>query len=326
MMKVLVVGLGSIGQRHTRLLAAQGEYVVDACDELPAARERLGDLAINQFFSSYKEALQSKPDVVFLCSPTPYHVAHVMTALEAGCHVFCEKPLTYSLAEGNRLLERMHGSDRHVNIGFHLHFHKGLMEMKRIIGEGLIGEVLQVDARVGTYITLKNSVTRYQREQKGSLFGDYTHQFDLLYWLTGRKPDKMLVLAAEREGVELSSDPNIADILFRFRDPMQAHIHLNYIQMPQRHTYEITGTKGWVYLDAENMYADIGSAEANTLSRVQFVQERDDMYREEHRLFFKSIDEGTRQESPIADALISTAIYETAMRAYLSGEWETINY
>jgi predicted dehydrogenase len=326
MMKVLVVGLGSIGQRHTRLLAAQGEYVVDACDELPAARERLGDLAINKFFSSYKEALQSKPDVVFLCSPTPYHVAHVMTALEAGCHVFCEKPLTYSLAEGNRLLERMHGSDRHVNIGFHLHFHKGLMEMKRIIGEGLIGEVLQVDARVGTYITLKNSVTRYQREQKGSLFGDYTHQFDLLYWLTGRKPEKMLVLAAEREGVELSSDPNIADILFRFRDPMQAHIHLNYIQMPQRHLYEITGTKGWLFLDADHMYMDIGLSIDQSSVRVSFEQERDDIYKAEHRCFFDAIAAGARQETTVEDAMVSTAMYETAMGAYRSGNWQEIVY
>jgi predicted dehydrogenase len=326
MMKVLVVGLGSIGQRHARLLGERPELEITVCDASAAAIERLGTSNTRQVFHSYDEALKSKPDAVFLCTPTSYHIEQVVAALEHGCQVFCEKPLTNSLGAGKNLLRLMQDSSLHVNVGFHLHFHKGLMALKKQIAEGLIGEIIQLDARVGTYITLKNSVTRYQAHQQGSLFGDYTHQFDLLYWLTGKKPEKMLMLAAERGGVELSSDPNVADLLFRFDDPFQAHIHLNYIQMPQRHTYEITGTKGWVYLDAENMYADIGSAEANTLSRVQFVQERDDMYREEHRLFFKSIDEGTRQESPIADALISTAIYETAMRAYLSGEWETINY
>jgi predicted dehydrogenase len=326
MMKVLVVGLGSIGQRHARLLGELPELQIDVCDASTAAIERLGTAGVHEVYHSFDEALKAKPDVVFLCTPTSYHIEQVVVALEHGCHVFCEKPLTNSLTAGKDLLRLMQDSSLHVNVGFHLHFHKGLVALKKQIEEGLIGEIVQLDARVGTYITLKNSVTRYQADQKGSLFGDYTHQFDLLYWLTGKKPEKMLILAAERGGMELSSDPNVADILFRFADPFQAHIHLNYIQMPQRHNYEITGTKGWVYLDAENMYADIGTLQDNAVHRIHFTQERDDMYRAEHRLFFKSIIEGTSQESPIADALISTAMYETTMRAYLSGEWEVINY
>jgi predicted dehydrogenase len=326
MMKVLVVGLGSIGQRHARLLRELPGLQIDVCDASTVAIERLGNVGVNEVYNSFDEALKSKPDAVFLCTPTIYHIEQVITALENGCHVFCEKPLTNSLAAGKDLLRFTQESSLHVNIGFHLHFHKGLVSVKKQIEEGLIGEIIQLDARVGTYITLKNSVTRYQADQKGSLFGDYTHQFDLLYWLTGKKPLQMLMLASERCGMELSSDPNVADILFRFADPFQAHIHLNYVQMPQRHSYEITGTKGWVYLDAENMYADIGSLQDNLVYRVHFSQDRDDMYREEHRLFFKSIIDGTRQESPIEDALISTAIYETAMRTYVSKNWENIIY
>lgn len=326
MMRVLVVGLGSIGQRHARLLGERADLEIDVCDASDEAIARLGAVHVGSVFYSYEEALKTKPDAVFLCTPTSYHIEQVLAALQHGCHVFCEKPLTNSLAAGKKLLGFIQDSSLHVNVGFHLHFHKGLVALKQLIAEGRLGDIVQLDARVGTYITLKNSVTRYQAHQQGSLFGDYTHQFDLLYWLTGKKPDQMLIQAAERGGVELSSDPNVADILFRFPDPFQAHIHLNYIQMPQRHSYEITGTKGWVYLDAENMYADIGNAKDGTVSRLTFAQERDDLYREEHRLFFKGIAEGTRQESPIADALISTAMYETAMRAYLSGQWENINY
>ena len=326
MMKVLVVGLGSIGQRHARLLAKRSDLVIDVCDASTAAIERLGNIDVHDIFHSLEEALKAKPDAVFLCTPTSYHIQQVVIALEQGCQVFCEKPLTNSLAAGKDLHRMMQGSSLHVNVGFHLHFHKGLVALKKQIQEGLIGEIVQLDMRVGAFITLKNSVTRYQAGQKGSLFGDYTHQFDLLYWLTGKKPEQMLILAAERGGMELSSDPNVADILFRFADPFQAHIHLNYVQMPQRHSYEITGTKGWVYLDAENMYADIGTLEDNAVRRLHFTQDRDDIYRSEHQKFFTCIQEGTRQESPVEDALISTAIFETAMRAYLSGEWERINY
>ncbi|MFN5646131.1 MAG: Gfo/Idh/MocA family oxidoreductase, partial [Sphingobacteriales bacterium] len=69
MMKVLVVGLGSIGQRHARLLGERPELEITVCDASAAAIERLGTSNTRQVFHSYDEALKSKPDAVFLCTP-----------------------------------------------------------------------------------------------------------------------------------------------------------------------------------------------------------------------------------------------------------------
>jgi predicted dehydrogenase len=325
--RIIVVGLGSIGYRHARLLSGRDDVRLEVCDGSSEALQKVEQLdGVHRVYTTYEDALQSRPDIVFLCTPTQMHVEQSMLALVNGCHVFCEKPMTTSLAIGKALVDLTNAHACHFNVGFHLHFHRGLLRLKQLISEGAIGTTVHFTARVGTYITLANSVTRYQRHHAGSLFGDYTHQFDLLYWLTGQRPTQVFVQAAERGSMPLGSDPNVADLLFCFSSDLQAHVHLNYIQAPQRHSYEITGTKGWMLLDAENGFLDIGLADASSVRREVVTQDRDDIYRAEHQAFLERLAANQPQESPAAAALVSTAIYEAVMQAYATGTWHTVRY
>lgn len=327
MRRILVVGLGSIGVRHARLLAERGDVHLEVCDGSPEALVRTkGIKEVRATYRSFEEALESRPDIVFLCTPTPLHVGQSKAALLNGCHVFCEKPMTTSLSEGKDLIALTESSMLHFNVGFHLHFHEGLAQVKRLLDEGGIGDLLHVSARVGTYVTLVNSATRYQRDFDGSLFGDYTHQFDLLYWLTGRMPERVFVKGSEAGSLPLSSKPNIADIFFGYDGDFQAHVHLNYIQFPQRHHYEFIGTKGWIYLDAEDNLLVKGYAQSDTVESHRYSQTRDDIYRAEHDAFLMNVAMNQRQESPSCDAIVSTALFEAVMEAYRKGEWQTIEY
>jgi predicted dehydrogenase len=281
---------------------------------------------VQRFYRTYEDALQSGPDIVFLCTPTQMHVEQSMLALLSGCHVFCEKPMTTSLSIGKALVDVVNTHGSHFNVGFHLHFHQGLLRLKQLINEGLIGSPVHFSARVGTYVTLVNSATRYQRQHAGSLFGDYTHQFDLMHWLLGERPTHVFVHGSERGLMPLGSAPNIADLLFRFSSDMQAHVHLNYIQSPQRHDYEVTGTRGWVKLDAEDGILNFGLADDPSVRREVLSQDRDDIYRAEHQAFLDRLAADQTQESPAAEALVSTAIYEAVMQASTSGSWQPVRY
>jgi predicted dehydrogenase len=317
-MRVVIVGLGSIGHRHARLLAEREDIQVELCDGSAEVLNRVSPaIQAHAVFNSYADALASAPDVVFLCTPTHLHEQQSVDALHAGCHVFCEKPMTSSLVSARKLLQLASTSSLHVNIGFHLHFHEGLLGLKKIVDDGRLGQLLHVHARVGTYVTLENSLTRYQREVDGSLFGDYTHQFDLVYWLTGQKPQTVFVQGGEFGAMKLSSHPNLADVFLGFDGTLQAHIHLNYIQAPQRHSYELVGTEGWAYLDAEKNIVELHTVHG-AIETFQISQIRDDIYRAEHDAFFKSLRENTGQESPPASAIIATAIAE-AVKGALGG-------
>lgn len=325
-MRVVIVGLGSIGQRHARLLLERKDIQVELCDGSPEVLKRASStLQAHVVHDDYTDALASAPDVVFLCTPTHLHGQQAVEALHAGCHVFCEKPMTSSLSSARTLLQLASTTSLHVNVGFHLHFHEGLLALRKMVKDGRLGQLLHVHARVGTYVTLKNSLTRYQREIRGSLFGDYTHQFDLVYWLTGQKPQTVFVQGGEFGALKLSSHPNLADIFLGFDGTLQAHIHLNYIQAPQRHGYELVGTEGWAYLDAEKNTLEICTAQGE-VEILPISQTRDDIYRAEHEAFFTGLRDNAGQESPPASAIVATAIAEAVMGALGSPCLTQINY
>ena len=85
----LVVGCGSIGHRHLRLLLAGGlAGEVRGCEPDAATRLQTGEeFPAVQMFSDYREALAAGPTAVVLCTPPNMHVDQALAALEAGCHV-----------------------------------------------------------------------------------------------------------------------------------------------------------------------------------------------------------------------------------------------
>src|SRR5437764_461349 len=95
--RVVVVGLGSIGRRHVRLLCERPDVKVEvvdpSADAVQQARQELGSLPAH---TSLEEALATGPDVVWLATPTALHAEQAMAALKAGSHVFCEKPMSDS--------------------------------------------------------------------------------------------------------------------------------------------------------------------------------------------------------------------------------------
>lgn len=319
--RIIVAGLGSIGMRHARLLQEREDVQVELLeinkDILAAAKRILGDV---KHYESFETALESKPDIVWLATPTPLHAAQSIQALQKGIHVFCEKPMTATLAEAHEVQNWVDKTGLIFNVGFYLHFWKGMQLLKALINDNKLGKILHIYARVGTYITLVNSLSRYQAHHPGSLFFDYAHQVDLVYWLLQQKPVSTFVSGFSGGNMEHSSSPNIADIILQFNDSVRAHIHLNYVQMPQRHEYEIVGDEGWAILDYEQSNLKIGYKQSQKIETISFKQDRDDIFREEHAAFIRAVDGNSNPETSAADGLVSTAICEAIMQSWKSGD------
>jgi predicted dehydrogenase len=200
-----------------------------------------------------------------------------------------------------------------------MHFWKGMTLLKEMIESGSLGNVLHVGARVGTYVTLVNSVSRYQARQPGSLFFDYSHQPDLFFWLTGLAPKSVSVVAFERGDLEFSSDPNVADIICEYDAALITHLHLNYVQAPQRHEYEVVGDEAWALVDFDHGGIRIGRRRERTIETRTLTHERDDIFRLEHEAFFDAADGKREPETSARDGMVSTAVCEASMRSYRSG-------
>jgi predicted dehydrogenase len=315
--RVVVVGLGSIGRRHTRLLLERDDVTVEVIEPRPEAlasvRKELGDLPSHR---SFEAMLETTPDVVWIATPTPLHAAQSIAALNAGAHVFCEKPMTDSLAEAIRVKEVADRSTKKFDVGFYLHFWPVMVALKDLISRGVLGQVLHAHARVGTYITLVNSASRYQAHQNGSLFWDYSHQPDLFYWLLGKTPKVVQVSAFQGGSLDLSSNPNVAAVTCEYESPLISTIHLNYVQMPERDHYEIFGDEAWAFIDWDEAIMKIGTRKNQNVETKEYPVVRDNMFRAEHQAFFDTVN-GTRSpETSQADGLVSTAICEAAIESW----------
>lgn len=311
---IVIVGLGSIGRRHARLLSQSQDVNLAYCDSqkemLALAEKEIGNYPQYLDFTS---ALDSQPDAMVIATPHHLHVEQTLAAIERNIHVLCEKPLSDSLTEAEKLAYAASQSSAIVHIGFHLHFHPGLMRLKELISKGKLGTILHAHCRVGSYITLVNSASRYQETTEGALLMDYAHQPDILYWLLQLAPKSVHVTAGKSGSMEFTSNPNFLAMTSTYDQPMISTVHLNYIQMPERHEYEIVGDEGWALLDGNTGELRIGYKSANKELHEHFPFERDQMYRDEHTAFLEAITGDRSPETSIQDGLISMRIIDAAL-------------
>ena len=140
-MKFLVAGCGSIGRRHIRNLLSLGHTAI-ATDLLEQSREAAqAELGV-QTFPSLESGLGQKPDAVLVCTPPSTHLEIAKAALEAGCHVFIEKPISDSLSGIAALGSLAKKKRKVVQVGYNLRFATGLRAMKEAMQSGKYGKPL----------------------------------------------------------------------------------------------------------------------------------------------------------------------------------------
>ncbi|HUV08264.1 MAG TPA: Gfo/Idh/MocA family oxidoreductase [Spirochaetia bacterium] len=315
--RAVVVGLGSIGRRHARLLNERPDIRVELCEpdeeRLMRAVGELGRLPVHRDFS---RALATEPEIVVIATPHRMHAEQTVAALNAGVHVLCEKPMSDNLEDASRMVSAARGTDTVLNIGFHLHFHPGLRRLKELVEGGHLGEIVHFHCRVGSYITLVNSISRYQADLEGALLLDYAHQPDLLYWILGRKPTGVSMTAVRGGKPDLTSNPNALALTCDYDTGIMATVHLNYVQMPERHEYEIAGDRAWAMWDLNTGILRVGRRSDSSVVEETTSVERDPVYREEHQAFLDAVDGKRKPESPAEEAIVSLEIIEAALKSW----------
>ncbi len=249
--RVLVVGLGSIGQRHARLLSARHDVELLLCDAVEEHRAQTKQALTGPFiaeYGNYETALRDQPDIVFLCTPNHLHVPMGLQAIENGVDVFVEKPVSDSLDEARRLVDAAQAAGRFLQVGYMLRFEEGLRKMKAVVESGGVGNLVGGRAMVGTYITLLNAKSHYRDDQPYSLVVDYTHELDFIRWFFGEVAD-VTAMSARLGDLELKPPNNIFQMILRMDSGALVQVHMDYVQFPQRRIFEIYGDRGTLSYD-----------------------------------------------------------------------------
>ena len=197
-LRVLVAGCGNMGASHARAYHKMPEFEVAAVvSRGPASRGALAkELGGAREFSDYFEALAAtKPNVVSINTYPETHGPYAKAALEAGCHVFCEKPLALTVAEAQQLVDLARARRRKLVIGYILRVHPAwikFIEMARTVGKPL---VMRMNLNQQSHGNMWN-VHRNLMKSMSPIVDCGVHYVDVMCQMTGARPTKVCAIGA----------------------------------------------------------------------------------------------------------------------------------
>lgn len=188
-MNFAIIGCGRIAQRHAEHINKAGKLFA-ACDIVPQKAEALAQTYNAKAYASVEEMLAAHKDidVVSVCSPNGLHAVHSIAALKTGHHVLCEKPMALSVQDCNTMIITAEQANRRLFIVKQNRFNPPVAAVKKLIDEGRLGKIYS--AQLSCFWNRNNEY--YQNSWKGTkaldggtLYTQFSHFVDLLYWMIG---------------------------------------------------------------------------------------------------------------------------------------------
>ena len=248
-----MVGCGSIGQRHIGNLRSLGVKTIAVYDSDVA---RLGQVAAEHGLTrraSIETGVASGVDLVLVCTPPDSHLEIARLAIEAGCHVFVEKPLASTRDGVAELLSEAARRDRIVYVGYNLRFHPGLRRLKRLLDDRAIGRVLSIRAEFGQYLPDWRPDQDYRKGYTahavmgGGVILDCSHELDYVRWLAG-EVESVWCKAGQISSLEMDA-PDTAEITLGIRGGAIAQIHVDCTQRAYARGCKAIGETGVIIWD-----------------------------------------------------------------------------
>jgi myo-inositol 2-dehydrogenase/D-chiro-inositol 1-dehydrogenase len=199
-LRIGIAGLGRLGKHHAQNLATRvpGARLVAACSPVAGerdwARQALGVVALH---ADLTELLARKDiDAVFLVTPTSLHPRQIIESLQAGKHVFCEKPLALDLAECRRVEAEAAKQPRlKVMIGYGRRFDPSYSDAHAKVKAGAIGTPFLVRSQNLDLNDASGFFVRFAPTSGGIFLDCSVHDIDLARWFLG-SPKPVRVFAA----------------------------------------------------------------------------------------------------------------------------------
>lgn len=188
-MKFAIVGCGRIAHRHAVHITTFGTLKA-VCD---IDFDRASNLAKEYNATAYQyldEMLAREKDVcvVCICTPNGLHADNSIKALNAGFHVLCEKPMATNVADARKMIEAAEKAERKLFIIKQNRFNAPVAAVKDAVDRGILGKLYSIQLscfwnRNSDYY--KNSWKGTKDMDGGTLYTQFSHFIDLLYWIVG---------------------------------------------------------------------------------------------------------------------------------------------
>lgn len=309
----LVLGCGSIGERHIKNLLSLGQEVY--CYD--KVLKRMEDMVNKYQISVYDFKSQHLPiDAFIICTPPNYHIPFAKEAIEHNSHIFVEKPMSHTLDGVDEVIESARAKNLVLQVGYQFRFHPGLRLVKELLDEGRIGKLLSIRAEFGQYLPdwhpqedYRNLYTCYEK-QGGGIILDSSHEIDYVRWLANSEVKQVNCFAGKLSNLEVDVE-DTAEINLEFENGVIGNIHLDMINRNYTRKCELVGELGTIAWDYRTKIVAI-------YPKNEFHEAGNtDPYLEEMKHFLSCI-EG--KEKPIVDGYTGKRVLEIALAAKQSAK------
>lgn len=315
-MRILVVGLGAIGQRHARNIRALRPGV-----ELHAFRQRRllhvvtdallrddgrdveADLGVIPH-ETLGAALAARPDAVVICNPSALHLGVAIEAAEAGCHLFIEKPVSH-IADGLDRLQRVVERKRLiVAMGCQWRFHPCVVRLRELLGQHTLGAVWKAEIHYAEYLPDWHPYEDYRAsyaarsEMGGGVVLTQIHDYDLAWWLFG--PARTV----SASGGKLSSlEVDVEDTVQAELETTTGSVLIcqSMATRPSCRSIRVEGSRATATLDLLGSHLSLEPPVADGL--VLRGYQRNEMFGAEMRDFLECVETGGTPRASLADGV-----------------------
>lgn len=300
MIKVAVIGVGSMGKNHVRVYRdlPEAQLVAVSDTNKEKAIQCAGRYGVRAY-GDYHEMLEvEQPEAVSIATPTALHEEAALVALEAGSHILIEKPITATLESGRRVIERARVLGLQLMIGHIARFNPAIQALQHRLQNGELGRIFQITCRrVGPFPARIRDV--------GVVVDLAPHDLDIMRFLTGMDP--LRVFAETEQRIHTDHEDLILGLL-SFPDGITGALEINWLTPTKIREVLVLGERGLFRVDDltqdlyfyENAQVDGGFWTAlQTLKGVsegrmtRFALQRYEPLKAELQAFLRAVEEGT---------------------------------
>ncbi len=249
--KWVVAGIGDIARKRV-IPAIQSEPRSRLHGFITRTPEKAADYAGTRTWPSVEEAVSDPAvDAVYIALPVALHAAAAITALRAGKHVLCEKPMAMDFAEAERMVAEGQSPGRLFGVSYYRRLYPKLLRAKQLIAEGAIGRPLLAEANCHSWLEIagRDWLADPALSGGGPLYDIASHRIDAMNFFFG-KPERacgLLSNASHRIAVEDS-----ATVLMQFAGGVHATVDVRWNSRVARDQFRIIGENGEINLDPLN--------------------------------------------------------------------------
>jgi predicted dehydrogenase len=318
-----IIGLGSIGCRHLRLVRElRPELNIIAVRSGQGKKVQEENLADTVLYS-LDEVIDAGVQAVIIATPAVYHIQQSIELMGRGIHLLIEKPLSHSLDHANELLKVEKESKRVGLVGYCLRYNTGAMKFNDMLKNKKTGQILQVQVDCGSYLPDWRKGQNYRQsvsaktELGGGVLLELSHELDYIRWFFGDM--KSVFANIQNSGTLDINVEDSADMLFESDHCYPISVHLDFNSRNIRRKCVARCSNGDLTWDVVENKIIWQSADGHE-EVESYENDCDYIYREQLKHFFDCIENKKQPSVSLNDGVAVLNMIESAIKSHRIGE------